>query len=45
MAVIKKNMDHIGLVFHVHLLGEYVQKCARYEVYMVKLVTRRTVHR
>ena len=38
-------MCHIDLIFHVHILGVYIHKFARYKVSMIKAVTGRAVHR
>ena len=41
-----KNLGHIDLIFHVHVLAAHVHKCEKYdEVSMIKTVARRTVQR
>ena len=42
-----KTIGHVDLIFHVHIPQAYVRKymCAKYEVFMIKPVASRTVHR
>ena len=39
------NLGQGDLTFHVHILGPYVQICAKYEVSVTQPVARRAVHR
>ena len=40
-----KSICYMNKIFDVHIQGAYVHMCARYEVFLIKPVARRTVHR